>query len=122
MKRILALDDLEKWHNLIDRYIALDHPGTLVDHAYTAQEALTAFGDQRYDLILSDCNSSREHPGTADFLDDFVAQLKTEPPIIAMSTNPHFRDKAFKVGATDFVDKRDFATEMSAVLLQYLGT
>ncbi len=121
--QILLVED-----NLVNQEVVvdmLDMPGYRVDIAVNGREAVAACREQRYDLVLMDC----EMPvmdglaATRKIREQEVAQEKAAVPIVALTAHAisGAREKCLKTGMNDFLSKPFSYAELHKLVEKWTG-
>ncbi|MFA5888549.1 MAG: response regulator [Candidatus Nanoarchaeia archaeon] len=121
MKRILVLDDHEKWHKLAERdisYIA----DCSIDHAYTLNQAMDLLKINSYSLIVSDINLDSEIPGSQEgiYFIKHIRQSNSKIPVICVTSGKCLESIVLQAGADKFVAKSEFYPEFIKAVEEYL--
>lgn len=121
MKRILVLDDHEKWHKLAERDIACI-AGCGVNHAYSLNQAMNLLKTASYSLIITDINLNMGIPESKEGL-EFIKQIResgSKTPVICISSGKCLESIVLQAGADKFVAKYGFYPEFIKAAEEYL--
>ena len=121
MKRILVLDDHEKWHMLAERDIS-GIPDCSIDHAYTLNQAMDLVKTGSYSLIITDINLDLSSPESKEGL-NFIKYLResgSKIPVICVSSGKCPESIVLQAGADKFVAKSEFYPESKKAVEGYL--
>lgn len=121
MKRILVLDDHEKWHRLAERDIALITDCS-IDHAYSLNQAMDLLKTGSYSLIVSDINLNMDISGSQEGLDfiKYIRESGSKTPVICVSSGKCLESIVLQAGADKFVAKSEFYPEFIKAVERYL--
>mgnify|MGYP001600272243 FL=1 len=121
MKRILVLDDHEKWHKLAERDIAYIADCS-IDHAYSLNQAMGFLKTNSYSLIVSDINLDSAIPGSQEGL-DFIKYIKgsgSKIPVICVTSGKCLESIILQAGADKLVAKSEFYPGFIKAVEEYL--
>ncbi|MBF8271247.1 MAG: PAS/PAC sensor hybrid histidine kinase [Magnetococcales bacterium] len=118
--RILIVDDDPDSRALFEHY--LNKEGVVLDVCATGPEGLRLLGSHRYHLVICDI----QMPGMDGFA--FLEKMKADPKLKLIPTllvtadeNVATRQKAFQMGAYDFITKPMASQDLVPRLRRFLG-
>ncbi|HII14784.1 MAG TPA: response regulator [Nanoarchaeota archaeon] len=121
MKKILVLDDHEKWHILAERDIAYIADCS-IDHAYSLNQAMDLLKTGSYSLIVSDINLNMGSSGSQEglYFIKYIRESGSKTPIICVSSGKCLESIVLQAGADKFVAKSEFYPEFIKAVEGYL--
>ncbi|MBF0420401.1 MAG: response regulator [Magnetococcales bacterium] len=118
--RILIVDDDPDSKNLFKHYLA--NEGVILDFCGNGADGLALLQENRYHLVICDI----QMPGMDGF--EFLEQMQADPKrksipaiLITSDENMATRQKAFQMGAYDFITKPMAAQDLVPRLRRFLG-
>lgn len=121
MKRILVLDDHERWHKLAERDMA-HIADCSIDHAYSLNQAMDLLKTGIYSLIVSDINLNRDISGSQEglYFIKYIRKSGSKTPIICVSSGKCLESIILQAGADKFIAKSEFYPEFLKAAEDYL--
>ena len=119
MGRILLVDDERQLVHCLRQALLLDLPHSVVDTAYSGEEALSHLAETTYDLILADLRM----PGFCGLeLIKGVRYLDAQVPIVLMTGygSRELEQQARRVGVNHYLDKPFEMRDLLALVGQLL--
>jgi len=102
MTNILLLEDDDILHDIIKEF--LEEQNFNIDSFFSGDKALDAIGNKKYDLLLLDINVPEING--LEIL-EYLRDIKNKTPVIFITslTNIKYLQKAFELGANDYLKK-----------------
>ena len=121
MKRILVLDDHEKWHMLAERDTACI-AGCSIDHAYTLNQAMDLLKTSSYSLIVSDINLNMSIPDSKEglYFIKYLRESGSKTPVICVTSGKCLESIILQAGADKLVAKSEFYPGFIKAVEEYL--
>ena len=118
--RILIVDDHAVIHQGLKRILEDEFRGTEFGDARDAQQALDLVGRERWDVVILDI----ELPGRGGL--EVLKQIRAEQPrlpviIFSMHSEGQFAVRAFKAGASGYVEKEGAPDQLVEAIRKVIG-
>lgn len=120
--RILTVEDSDINCKLISQI--LNNTGLSCDMVYNGQEGVEAFTNNKYDLILMDCQMPIMDGYEAAQKIRIIESGASHVPIVAMTANamPTDREKCIQAGMDDYISKPINIPELLSIISKYIKT